>query len=895
MNLDKIDLNTAFSSLEKDASLLTSSRRLSRHLRISFARHQLEKEVQAWPTPDIIPLSSWMEKLFSDMKYSHGRPYLLRQEQEHCLWEDIIISHNPEKSILGLSCLAKTASSAYEMLIRYNMTLDEVLGNADQEIESFGSWVLSFEDICKNRNFLPGCSLPGYISANIAELSGHIPDKLILGGFLEFDPAIKDLLESIALKGVYLSQLDTQFHRPDSARAVFNDFRSQAGAAAHNALALTISDPQARIGIVVPDLENRKNSIIRIFDHLFHPDTITSPSEPQQRLFNISLGEPLAEKPLVRAGLLFLDLLAADKWTIHDLGAVLFSPFFKGHDTEFAARCALDLAVRTDSQPWREASWIIEQASMPDQKHYCPIIAGIFTQARETLREHHKRSPAQWAKIFSRLLEAGGWPDSRPLNSFEHQTFQAFKNELSRLAGLEMVVQHMTCSQALGKLKTLTFERIFQPETPQAPVQIMGLFETVGLEFDHLWVMNMNSANLPLPAKPNPLLPVDIQKKYKVPGSNPKQELEMAGKLMASLQSSSAHSIFSYALQEDHEEMLPSPLVKNLPCLDITPLPADTFLNLLGTVTGNADLENITDDHGLPLDSGLVSGGTRFFQDQALCPFKGYATHRLKARAPEEPLFAVSAIERGNLVHKALMMLWQEAGSLEELKEMIEDQSLERLLEEIAALVVSQVRHHVLFSDEFKTLEQQRLKSLLAEWIKLELSRPEFEVSALEQSENIQIGKIRIKARLDRVDRLSDGTLAVIDYKTGANIEDIEKLWMDQRIIEPQLPIYAQHKGNHISAVILAQINPKSMAFHGISDHPDVFKGRRVKTPEAVKHNDLKDVTQQWKVSLENLAKEMETGLALVSPLPGNEDKACRYCNLAPLCRINEQNERDYS
>ena len=86
-------------------------------------------------------------------------------------------------------------------------------------------------------------------------------------------------------------------------------------------------------------------------------------------------------------------------------------------------------------------------------------------------------------------------------------------------------------------------------------------------------------------------------------------------------------------------------------------------------------------------------------------------------------------------------------------------------------------------------IEKQRLIDLIAEWLtKTEMSRIPFRIVQLEEELLAQIGPLQIKTIIDRVDQLEDGSLVILDYKTGAVQAD---LLLGERLLEPQLPIYA--------------------------------------------------------------------------------------------------------
>ncbi len=85
-------------------------------------------------------------------------------------------------------------------------------------------------------------------------------------------------------------------------------------------------------------------------------------------------------------------------------------------------------------------------------------------------------------------------------------------------------------------------------------------------------------------------------------------------------------------------------------------------------------------------------------------------------------------------------------------------------------------------------LEEQRLTRLVTEWLDYEATRIDFEVTDTEVESTVQIAGLTFDLRLDRIDRLNDDSLLVIDYKSG----DVSpKSWDLPRPDDVQLPLYA--------------------------------------------------------------------------------------------------------
>src|SRR3546814_2928165 len=77
------------------------------------------------------------------------------------------------------------------------------------------------------------------------------------------------------------------------------------------------------------------------------------------------------------------------------------------------------------------------------------------------------------------------------------------------------------------------------------------------------------------------------------------------------------------------------------------------------------------------------------------------------------------------------------------------------------------------------------------EWLALERKREPFWVRDVEQEYTWLHGPLELKLRLDRIDELGDGRLALIDYKSGNGNIDPKPDWMRARPVGLQLPFYA--------------------------------------------------------------------------------------------------------
>jgi RecB family exonuclease len=264
-----------------------------------------------------------------------------------------------------------------------------------------------------------------------------------------------------------------------------------------------------------------------------------------------------------------------------------------------------------------------------------------------------------------------------------------------------------------------------------------------------------------------------------------------------------------------------------------------------------------------------MRGGTRVLADQAACPFRAFARWRLGAEALEAPPEGPDAMARGMLLHDFMKRLWDRVRDRKSL-----NQDLAPFIDAAAREAVKGAG----LDGRFAELERARLAKLAADWLELESKREEFEVVALEEKRDITVSKLTFSGRIDRMDRLADGSHLLIDYKTSKRLSP--QMWMDARPDEPQLPLYALGAKEDIGAVAFARVRAGDMRFMGFSRKKDQVPGVK----QAL---DWKSLLSQWKASLETLAQGFAAGDARVDPKRGLD--TCANCDLQPLCRVHER------
>jgi probable DNA repair protein len=471
---------------------------------------------------------------------------------------------------------------------------------------------------------------------------------------------------------------------------------------------------------------------------------------------------------------------------------------------------------------------------------------------------------------------------------------QAWRELLEEFAALDPLIASLTLGEALGRLRRLAAERLFQPQSAEVPVQVLGVLETEGLAFDHLWVMGLHDELWPASPRPNPLLPVSVQRKHGLPHASAERELVFARRVTARLLASARRQVvLSSPRREGDRDLFPSPLILAYPETPCATVAGDRSPLYRESLQRSSSLERLADGTAPPLAEGEhVAGGSAVFRLQAACPFRAFAEVRLDAAPLEEPAVGLDARERGILLHKALELLWQRLRDRERLHAMPEQalgESVARAVD--AALAAMKRRRPRTFTPRFTLLERERLIRLIAEWLALEKARAPFVALGHETRGRFAIGGIEIDMAIDRMDVLEDGGLVVIDYKSGVpEVQD----WFGDRPADPQLPLYTlycEEGGRSVAAVAYAQVRRGDLAFKGLARDAGILPG----VPEftgseaAQGRGAWGDLLQGWKAVLVGLARRFRAGAAEVDP---RDTQVCRHCHLHSLCRVYELEAR---
>ncbi|MCH8074739.1 MAG: PD-(D/E)XK nuclease family protein [SAR324 cluster bacterium] len=940
-SLVSIAPEAALQALSEGHTVVTANRRLVRMLRGQYDRAQAAGGAEAWAGADILSWEDWSRRCWEDgndlaalagdagegpregagegagekagdSPGSAGR--CLSPGQAELVWEEVIAAspHGrslPTTSGTTTSGTASEAMAAWDLLQAWRLPIPVVSPRGTLENRAFSQWAMEYQRLCAERGWMDETAIPEQLAGFFASGLVSPPNRLILAGFDDFTPRQQHLLEALSTQGASLEEIVWPERAVHSVRLPFPDQEGEVLGAARWAKTLLEANPERRIGIVVPELPRLRSLIAQVFEDLLAPASVLPGASRHGLPFNISLGLPLSDYPLVATALGLLSLSPGMQgW--EKVNLLFHTPFLPGWEAERDARASLESRLR--KRGGEGVSLATVQAfsdppkAAPGQEHpperanhdkgapsghvHAPLLGAALGRWRKRIGAIERRlPPSGWAVAFSSLLEALGWPGDRPLDSAEFQTREKWNRLLEALARLDPAARPMTHGEALSLLARMAASEIFQPESPDAPIQVLGVLEAAGLECDHLWVMGLHDGAWPPNPRPNAFLPAALQRRHDMPHASPEHNLAAARMVMSRLDAASADRVAGYPAMAEERAVAPSPLIAHFPESTLDALGVKEAPLYLEHLAGFGTLESYSDFQAPSLPPGMsVSGGTALFAEQAACPFRAFARFRLHAESPVLPEAGMTPMERGTLAHKALERAWGriashaalcalDAGELRQRTEAAAGEALADFLEGRADRM----------GERETTLELERLSRLLMDWLELEKQRQPFQVEQRETEIAFEIGGISGTGRIDRIDLLEDGKRIILDYKTGALKSNA---WMGDRPDEPQLPLYCVSADFELGGVAFAGLKRGSIGFMGLAEDEAQFPKARpfdlAADPGGEPFGSKAALLNRWKQVLESLGRSYRGGDARA--MPKNIATTCRHCHLPTLCRIAE-------
>jgi ATP-dependent helicase/nuclease subunit B len=873
-------------ALAAGLTVVTPNNRLARTL---IARHDaamVRAGKRAWPAASVLPWSVWAAQLWRtavDADVPIGR--LAAPIESRYLWQRIV-ADDPviAQARFGERGVAELCEEAWRLVHgwgaggpSWRAWRDSAAAPAGSDVEAFSRWAEQYLRELGERDAIDDTLLADALASALRDGWALPADTVVLAGFLELSPQQARLVGALRDAGVRVLESGERESRGEVGRIVAPTPRDEIVLAMRWARERALSDPRALIGVAVNGLGARREEVVAIAEDVLCPELVLPGHAGVARPYDVSLGVPLADDPVVASAVSWLAL--AHEGLDRAAAAALFrSPYGPGAWTQRARF---------------ERTWIEESRDRVTFADALAALSSIDASAAARLREAKQRvslsraiAPGEWVAQWRTFLSRCGWPGATTLAGPQHEAREAFARALESFTRLDGVAGKLAPAAALRLLRDELAQTIFQPQGSGGPVAILGILEAASVTFDALWVAGLSGQDWPPAPQPNPLLPVRWLRERGVPRSSASRELAFATHVTERLMRAASHIVVSAPAVLADTEARPTALVEGAWPGMTRPDREDTAR----AIARARAIEAVRDDRAPPLPAGPAPGGSGAIESQSNCPFMAMARYRLRAEPWPDAAPGLSPLERGTLAHAMMATFWREVRSHERLVE-LDEVALAARIEAAAseALATIPASRWATLPPVMREAEKLRLPGIACDWIEaIERPRNPFTVARVEESTTVELGGLVFRLKLDRIDTLADGTAAIVDYKTG--LVDSTHAWFAWRPRAPQLGVYMLALANEpapvpVRAMAYGRLKADEIAVVGFA--ADLAQWGALQ--DAAKQREpagWQGIERFFHERLPAIAGEIRDGLASVTPrAPPNSP--CRICCRQSLCRID--------
>jgi ATP-dependent helicase/nuclease subunit B len=361
-------------------------------------------------------------------------------------------------------------------------------------------------------------------------------------------------------------------------------------------------------------------------------------------------------------------------------------------------------------------------------------------------------------------------------------------------------------------------ETVFQPESPNAMVQLLGPLEATGNQFDAVWISGMTTSNWPPASSPSALVSRRLQEAYRMPDCTPDDTYQFAEQVITGLVASGESVVCSYPLTDDDVDQSVSDLLSNMVIHDEAPHPDPGWY--AATLVENTQTPQDRDNVPLVVADEKISGGAATIQRQLNDPISAFIQGRLGARLIYPQAVGIPAPMRGSLIHEALFKLYVDLPTSASIGGWSDEDLTGRIDSAVNYAFARHEKNTDAVLQHLFALERLRVSEILRKFVIVDSNRGDFRISGVEGDLEFISGPIRLPLRFDRMDSYSDGSIAILDYKTGTRKRLIDR---SNEVQEIQLFVYACASELAVSALALVNLDSREVVFDGAGrDYSDL-------------------------------------------------------------------------
>ncbi len=794
-------------SLHTSGTVVTANRRLARVLRDEYGAQQLRAGATAWQTPAIMAWQDWLVTVSDSAEPQDVLPTRINTHQSQWLWERCLRKELGEADV-GIANLVRQSRDAWQRLADWQVPIRELVRsvqNHDQRL--FAAAAGRYLGLLQRENMVDGAGLSDLVLKLILTGQARPSGRHTFAGFDRQRPVNIAIQEALTATGVVAEFAPHRsLNNECSLQACENDAVElrAAGAWARRCIE---KNPEAKVAIIAGQLDSDAERITRLVRDGVTPGWQHG-SNDLLNTVNVSYGRRLSEYPAIAVALTLLCWLVRDIPSM-DVSLLLRSPLLAAGSPEERSQLELKLR-RLPDRRWSPSMITAEFRTREDGRDAGDWLTRLAAFSKRRRELAGTASPAEWAICVDETLLAFNWPGDGPLGSMDFQLVNRWRELLNEFARLALVSPKMGAGTALARLELLAGETVFQPESAQALVQLIGPLEASGSQFDALWLSGMSTAHWPPPGTSSALISRKLQEKYAMPDCTPDDTMRYAEGLLTRLVESADEVVCSYALSEDDAEQTPSDLLLPHVTSKLSSHP-DPGLHA-ATLIAAATTKPAADQVPAVTAGERISGGAATLQRQLKDPVSAFVHGRLNGKVIYPQAVGIPALLRGNLIHDALYKLYIDLPSSSDIRGWSDGDVGARIAVALDFAFVRHERNSDAVLQQLLQLERQRISGLLREFVVVDSSRGDFQIASVEGRFEFVAGHVRLPLRFDRLDSFDDDSIAILDYKTGARKRLLNREHDAQEI---QLFVYAAATDAPVSALALVNVDSREISFDG--------------------------------------------------------------------------------
>ena len=435
---------------------------------------------------------------------------------------------------------------------------------------------------------------------------------------------------------------------------------------------------------------------------------------------------------------------------------------------------------------------------------------------------------------------------------------------------------------------------------PLEGVQIMGILETRNVDFENVIILSMNDANFPSDKTgQSSFIPYNLRAAYGIP--TPEQHEAMYAYYFYRLIQRARSVTMLYCSRADdkstgecsryiHQLEYESPY--NIDKLSVGVDLSTEEVAPISVAKGEYE-RSILNKFTTYGDSALSP--TALFR-YVECPLKFYLYSVAKLRTQDEISETIDALMFGNILHESMQELYGEFVGMANPMSAIKSKCSREVVESVVDRKISELIYHSKesvaerFSGDTILVRDIILKYIMRGILRYDTSQSGFTIRGLEDDiaykYKISNGRyVNLFGRADRIDERADGSLQIIDYKSG-NVPHLEF-----NGVEGLFRGEANDRVSNIFQTLLySMILHKN---HGVESMPSLYFASKMLSddysPNIVDKSNG-EIIYQYTAVAEEFERELSAVLEELfdydKPFVQCEDvDMCKYCDYKSICR----------